>query len=100
MTQLHLLCRFTKHDTIAVCLAIFLPLTAIVLTMVSILPALGAPPLPDFSNPVKVWYIIDSWPHACAVYLAAIQAGRDRTLMHRLKMEPQTILLIPRHMSR
>ena len=56
----YLLCRFTKHDAIAVCLAIFLPMTATILTMVSILPALGASPLPDFSNPVKVWYLTET----------------------------------------
>ena len=46
--------RFTRHDFIALCLAILIPVTCIVLTMVSVLPALGAPPLPDFQDPTKV----------------------------------------------
>ena len=46
--------RFTKHDFLALCLAILIPVTCIVLTMVSFLPALGAPPLPDFQDPTKV----------------------------------------------
>ncbi|KAJ7375652.1 hypothetical protein OS493_039811 [Desmophyllum pertusum] len=45
--------RFTKHDGIALCLAILIPLTAILLTMVSVLPSLGASPLPDFANPIE-----------------------------------------------
>lgn len=45
--------RFTQHDLIALCLAIFIPIIAIVLTLISVLPALGAPPLPSFAEPVK-----------------------------------------------
>ncbi|XP_078362543.1 protein dispatched homolog 1-like [Oculina patagonica] len=45
--------RFTKHDLIALCLAILIPVTVIILTLVSVLPSLGAPPLPDFGDPVK-----------------------------------------------
>ncbi|KAL9981002.1 hypothetical protein ACROYT_G009654 [Oculina patagonica] len=45
--------RFTKHDAIALCLAILIPLTVIFLTMLSIVPSLGAPPLPDFAKPTK-----------------------------------------------
>lgn len=45
--------RFTEHDLIALCLAIFIPIIAIVLTLISVLPALGAPPLPSFAEPVK-----------------------------------------------
>ena len=39
---------------LALCLAIFIPVTAIVLTMVAVLPSLGAPPLPNFEDPTKV----------------------------------------------
>ena len=46
--------RFTRHDFIALCLATLIPVTCIVLTMVSVLPALGAPPLHDFQDPTKV----------------------------------------------
>ena len=46
--------RFTRHDFIALCLAILIPVTCIVLTMVSVLPALGAPPLHDFQDLTKV----------------------------------------------
>ena len=56
--------RFAKYDVVALCLAIFIPLTAIVLTLVSVLPALGAPPLPDFGKPIKVspWLSHKAWP--------------------------------------
>ena len=47
--------RFTRHDVIALCLAILIPVTAIVLTLVAVLPALGAPPLPNFEDPIKVF---------------------------------------------
>jgi low affinity Fe/Cu permease len=36
-------------------LAIFIPVLVILLALVSILPALGAPPLPSFEDPVKVF---------------------------------------------
>ncbi|XP_068750338.1 protein dispatched homolog 1-like isoform X1 [Montipora capricornis] len=45
--------RFTRHDLIALCLAILIPITCIALTMVSVLPALGAKPLPSFNEPTK-----------------------------------------------
>lgn len=46
--------RFTKHDGIALCLAILIPVITIILTVVSIVPSLGAPPLPEFQDPIKV----------------------------------------------
>ena len=39
---------------IALCLAIFIPVIVVVLTLVAVLPALGAPPLPNFEDPIKV----------------------------------------------
>ena len=47
--------RFTRHDVIALCLAIFIPVIVVVLTLVAVLPALGAPPLPNFEDPTKVF---------------------------------------------
>ena len=52
--ECYLICRFTRYDVLALCLAIFIPVTAIVLTMVAVLPSLGAPPLPSFKEPTKV----------------------------------------------
>ena len=46
--------KFTKHDAIALCLALFIPFTVIILILVSVFLSLGGGPLPDFSNPTKV----------------------------------------------
>lgn len=50
---------------LALLLAIFIPVIAIVLTMVSILPALGAPPLPSFEDPTKVSHFKVTSSSAC-----------------------------------
>ena len=46
--------KFTKDDAIALCLALFIPFTVIILILVSVFPSMGGGPLPDFSNPTKV----------------------------------------------
>ena len=46
--------KFTKDDAIALCLALFIPFTVIILISMSVFPSLGGGPLPDFSSPTKV----------------------------------------------
>ena len=65
--------RFTRHDFIALCLAILIPVTCIVLTMVSVLPALGAPPLPDFQDPTKVSNFNFGRPEEPAILISKLE---------------------------
>ena len=50
-----------------------IPVTCIVLTMVSVLPALGAPPLPDFQDPTKVSNFNFGRPEEPAILISKLE---------------------------
>jgi len=79
--------RFTRHDVITLCLAIFIPVTAIVLTLVAVLPALGAPPLPNFEDPTKVFYLLIQ-------YIAGVIEKKPQVISVLLQGRPPPFCLL------